>query len=140
MKKVLFWRTTTNAENFEDAFDDAKVEFVEFESEDAFDAKEDIFEIPSRCICYNPECPDRRYKDKEGRIYARCLPEDVGGYVAEQIGYMDEKTKANALRDIEKYLYEVGFYTIKAEEILFNDAPTWWIERCAKYITHCFQE
>lgn len=138
MEKVLFWRTVTKAEDFEREFDDANVEFVEFESEDAFDATEDIFEITSDCICYNPKCPDRRYQDTEGRIYARCIASDVGGDIVEQIRQSTNKDKEDALADIEKYISETGFVTRNAEAIIFADAPAWWRKRCVRWIADCF--
>ena len=111
---------------------------MEFASEDDFNAADDIVEIESGCICYNPECPKRRYQDGEGRVYARCLPEDVGGDVAEQISHFNDKDKAAALGDIREYLCNVGYYTADAEVISFSDAPGWWLTRCASKVSSCF--
>lgn len=140
MEKILFWRSTSTAESFGAAFNDADVEFIEFASWDAFNAAGDIVEIKSSCICYNPECPKRRYRDAEGRIYALCLPEDMGGDIAEQIKHLYDKSKAAALADIEKYLREEGYYTTEANCITFDDAPAWWLKRCAAYIADCFSD
>ncbi len=139
-ERVLFWRTTVAVESFADAYSEAEVELIEFASEDAFQSTTDIYEVPSRCICYNPECSARRYKDDAGRVYARCLPEDVGGDIAEQIQYFNREKRIALLSDIEKYLREEGYYTSTGAQITFSCAPGWWVEKCARCIADCFSE
>jgi len=139
MENVLFWRTRTTVGDFESAFDNADVEFVEFLSEEEFDDTDDIYEIPSDCICYNPECTLRRYKDEEGRIYARCDAADVAGDIAEQLNSVSARERMDALADVEEYIISTGYY-VTGGQIVFSAAPEWWREQCARWIAEYFSE
>lgn len=137
MENVLFWRTITTAGDFESAFDNADVEFVEFASEEEFEDTEGIYEIPSDCICYNPECAHRRYRDEEGHIYARCVASDVAGDIVEQLNSVSERERMEALADVEKYIATEGYY-VTGGQIVFAAAPEWWREQCARWIAEYF--
>lgn len=138
-EKMLFWRTVTESDDFSAAFDAAEVELAEFSEED-FDDDATIYEIASNCICYNPQCAERRYKDEAGRIYARCLASDVAGDVIEQLRQCDADDCAAALADLEKYLSVIGVVTRDGENILFADAPDWWRARCIAEIADFFED
>ena len=139
---MVFLRSIGPADDFEAAFENAAVELIEFEEFNEYNTEETagIWEIPSHCICYNPICPKRRYKDVEGRIYAQCTPEDMAGEFTEQMRHFTDTALKAALADIKKYICENGYITMSCDPITFEDAPEWWQKECCQYILEYFEE